>query len=122
MHGHSQRLLAFYQQVQPPDLAAHRRGHARHLGLEPRRHDQRIHLLDTENPYNTYTHTGLPPGPIGNPGRASLAAVMRPDGSPYLYYVASRDGVTHFSTTVAEHEAAVSRYQRGGKPMPKPQQ
>jgi UPF0755 protein len=75
---------------------------------------RRIHLKDTENPYNTYTHEGLPPGPISNPGRASLAAVMNPDGSPYFYYVASHDGVTHFSVTVAEHEAAVTRYQRGG--------
>lgn len=78
-----------------------------------------IHLRDTENPYNTYIHEGLPPGPIANPGRAALAAVMRPDGSPYLYFVAKKDGLGshHFSTTGAEHEAAVVKYQRGGRPM-----
>ena len=46
---------------------------------------QRIHLNDRENEYNTYTNEGLPPGPIANPGRGSLAAVMKPDGSPFLY-------------------------------------
>ena len=79
----------------------------------------RIHLDDRDNPYNTYTHEGLPPGPIANPGRAALAAVMHPDGSPYLYFVSKNDGTHHFSTTLAEHEAAVVKYQRGGKPLVK---
>ena len=80
---------------------------------------QRIHLDDRENPYNTYTHEGLPPGPITNPGRGSLAAVMKPDGSPYLYFVATNsEGRHHFSTTFAEHDAAVTKYQRGGRPAP----
>jgi UPF0755 protein len=59
----------------------------------------------------------LPPGPIANPGRAALAAVMRPDGSPYLYFVSKNDGTHQFSATLAEHEAAVVKYQRGGKPL-----
>jgi UPF0755 protein len=80
---------------------------------------QYIHLYDKENPYNTYTHEGLPPGPIANPGRAALEAVMKPDGSPYLYFVAKGDGTSYFSTNIAEHEAAVVKYQRGGKPMNK---
>jgi UPF0755 protein len=79
---------------------------------------QKIHLSDSDNPYNTYTHEGLPPGPITNPGRASLAAVMKPDGSPYLYFVAKHDGTSQFSTTFAEHQAAVVKYQRGGRAMP----
>jgi UPF0755 protein len=78
----------------------------------------RIHLDDAANPYNTYTHEGLPPGPISNPGRAALAAVFRPDGSNYLYFVAKNDGTHQFSATVAEHEAAVVKYQRGGKALP----
>ena len=78
---------------------------------------QYIHLRDVDNLYNTYTHEGLPPGPIANPGREALAAVMKPDGSPYLYFVAKGDGTSHFSTTVTEHEAAVVKYQRGGRPM-----
>jgi UPF0755 protein len=80
---------------------------------------QYIHLHDTENPYNTYTHEGLPPGPIANPGRAALEAVMKPDGTPYLYFVAKGDGTSYFSTNIAEHDAAVVKYQRGGRPMNK---
>jgi len=79
----------------------------------------RIHLDDTANPYNTYTHEGLPPGPIANPGRAALAAVFRPDGSNYLYFVAKNDGTHQFSATIADHEAAVVKYQRGGKALSK---
>ena len=75
---------------------------------------RRIHLDDPDNPYNTYTHEGLPPGPICNPGRAALEAVMRPDATPYLYFVSKNDGTHHFSKTLAEHEAAVDKYQRGG--------
>jgi UPF0755 protein len=78
---------------------------------------RRIHLDDRENPYNTYTHEGLPPGPIANPGRAALEAVMQPDRSGYLYFVSRNDGTHYFSKTVGEHEAAVTKYQRGGKPM-----
>jgi len=80
---------------------------------------RRIQLDDQANLYNTYTHEGLPPGPIANPGRAALAAVMRPDGSPYLYFVSKNDGTHQFSSTLAEHEAAVVKYQRGGKPLTK---
>ena len=79
----------------------------------------RIHLDDAANPYSTYAHEGLPPGPIANPGRAALAAVFRPDGTNYLYFVAKNDGTHQFSATIAEHEAAVVKYQRGGKAMAK---
>lgn len=80
---------------------------------------KRVHLQDAENLYNTYAHEGLPPGPISNPGRASLEAVLKPDGSPYLYFVSRNDGSHHFSATLVEHEAAVVKYQRGGRPMPR---
>jgi UPF0755 protein len=79
-----------------------------------------IQLQDKENPYNTYTHEGLPPGPISNPGRAALEAVMSPDKTPYLYFVAKNDGTHYFSRTVAEHTAAVVKYQRGGKAFGQP--
>jgi UPF0755 protein len=79
---------------------------------------RKIHLVDADNEYNTYMHEGLPPGPIANPGRGSLAAVMRPDGTPYLYYIGF-GGVTYFSATEAEHEAKVVKYLRGGRPMRK---
>jgi UPF0755 protein len=79
---------------------------------------RKIHLVDADNEFNTYIHEGLPPGPIANPGRGSLAAVLKPDGSPFLYYV-GYGGVTYFSATVAEHEEKVVKYMRGGKPMRK---
>jgi UPF0755 protein len=75
---------------------------------------RKIHLTDADNPYNTYTHEGLPPGPIANPGRAALEAVLQPDQTPYLYFVSKNDGTHYFSKTRAEHEAAVNKYQRGG--------
>jgi UPF0755 protein len=78
---------------------------------------RRIQLDDPENPYNTYTHEGLPPGPIANPGRAALEGVMASDKTPYLYFVSRNDGTHYFSKTVAEHNAAVVKYQRGGKPL-----
>ncbi len=73
---------------------------------------RKIHLTDVDNPYNTYTHEGLPPGPISNPGRAALEAVLAPDATPYLYFVSKNDGTHYFSKTRAEHEAAVNKYQR----------
>ena len=73
---------------------------------------RRIHLRDQDNPYNTYTHVGLPPGPISNPGRASLEAALSPKRSKYLYFVSKNDGTHHFSATVQEHERMVDKYQR----------
>lgn len=69
--------------------------------------------LASPSPYNTYVHAGLPPGPIANPGLAALEAVLAPTASPYLYFVARNDGTHAFSATLAEHNRAVDRYQRG---------
>jgi UPF0755 protein len=74
---------------------------------------RRIHLRDEDNPYNTYTNEGLPPGPISNPGRAALESVLDPERTRYLYFVARNDGTHQFSKTVQEHEAAVDKYIRG---------
>jgi UPF0755 protein len=74
---------------------------------------RRIHLRDPDNSYNTYTHEGLPPGPISNPGRAALEAVLAPERTRYLYFVARNDGTHQFSKSVQEHEAAVDKYIRG---------
>jgi len=71
----------------------------------------RVHL-ETDTPYNTYTRPGLPAGPICNPGAASIQAVLNPASTPYLYFVAKKDGTHHFSTTLVEHNAAVLRYQK----------
>jgi UPF0755 protein len=65
-------------------------------------------LRDT--PYNTYRIKGLPPGPIGNPGEDSLEAVLFPAQTPYLYFVARKDGTHQFSTTLDEHNRAVEKY------------
>jgi UPF0755 protein len=75
---------------------------------------RRIHLRDPDNPYNTYTHEGLPPGPITNPGKAALEAVFAPKKSRFLYFVSRNDKTHQFSKTIAEHEAAVEKYMRQG--------
>ena len=67
--------------------------------------------LRTESPYNTYLVKGLPPGPIGNPGRASIEAVLSPAEGGYLYFVSRNDGTHQFSMTLAEHNRAVMKYQ-----------
>jgi UPF0755 protein len=70
--------------------------------------------LDSLHPYNTYRHAGLPPGPIANPGVASIRAALDPAKSDSLYFVARADGSGghEFSSTIAAHEGAVSRYHR----------
>lgn len=67
--------------------------------------------LRTDTPYNTYTRFGLPPTPIALPGRASIDAALHPAEGEYLYFVARGDGTSQFSKTLAEHNAAVRRYQ-----------
>ncbi|HLG98985.1 MAG TPA: endolytic transglycosylase MltG [Bryobacteraceae bacterium] len=82
--------------------------------------DQRYHGtiyksdLESTNPYNTYQHAGLPPGPIANPGVASLKAALAPATSDYLYFVAKADGSGghQFSKTMDEHNRAVQSYRR----------
>src|SRR5712691_3214688 len=66
--------------------------------------------LLADDPYNTYRRPGLPPGPIASPGLAAIEAALRPAAVRYLYFVARDDRRHHFSTTVAEHNAAVARY------------
>ena len=68
--------------------------------------------LHIDSPYNSYTHTGLPPGPIGNPGEASLRAAYRPAHTDYLYFVANTQGGHFFSATLAEHNNNVIKYRR----------
>jgi UPF0755 protein len=67
-------------------------------------------LLDEQNPYNTYRHPGLPPGPICAPGLQALRAAADPPDVPYLYFVVSENGRHTFSTTYEDHLKAVRRY------------
>ena len=69
--------------------------------------------LQTDTPYNTYTRPGLPPTPISMPGKASLLAAVQPDATRALYFVARGDGSSVFSESLAEHNRAVDKYQRG---------
>jgi UPF0755 protein len=70
--------------------------------------------LDSDHPYNTYRHPGLPPGPIANPGMASIRAALEPADFDALYFVARADGSGghEFSSDIAAHHSAVSRYHR----------
>jgi UPF0755 protein len=68
-----------------------------------------------KSPYNTYLVPGLPPGPVGNPGRKSLEAVVAPATVPYLYFVATGDGRHTFSRTYGEHLRAIARSRREAK-------
>ena len=71
--------------------------------------------LLTPTAYNTYVNPGLPPGPIANPGKDSLEAVLRPAQSDYLYFVSKNDGSHYFSRNLKDHNRAVARYQLSGK-------
>jgi len=68
--------------------------------------------LNSDDPYNTYRRPGLPPGPITNPGKPSIEAVLHPAKAPALYFVATGapDGTSVFANTLAEHNANVAKF------------
>jgi len=68
--------------------------------------------LKRKHAYNTYQISGLPPGPIASPGKASLIAAIRPANEDYLYFVARNDGTHLFSKSLKDHNRGVNRYQR----------
>lgn len=68
--------------------------------------------LDSKSPYNTYRNRGLPPGPIANPGLGSIRAALYPAPTKNLYFVSRNDGTHQFSSSLAEHNRAVDKYQR----------
>jgi UPF0755 protein len=66
--------------------------------------------LESDSPYNTYRHKGLPPGPIANPGIDAIEAAAKPTPSDYLYYLTGKDGLMHYAKTFDEHKANVVKY------------
>jgi UPF0755 protein len=68
--------------------------------------------LQLDSPYNTYRHAGLPPGPIANPGEASIRAALHPAAGDALYFVANNQGGHVFARTLSEHQLNVARYRR----------
>ena len=68
--------------------------------------------LTQRTPYNTYVIRGLPPGPIANPGKEAIEAVLFPAKTNYLYFVSKNDGTHHFSKTLTDHNKAVQKYQK----------
>ena len=70
---------------------------------------EEITIADTriQNPYNTYQNPGLPPGPISSPGMSAIKAVLNPEKTEYLYFVAEKDGHHRFTKTYAEHLKAI---------------
>jgi UPF0755 protein len=73
-----------------------------------------LHHADMQfsSPYNTYRNAGLPPGPIGNPGRSALEAAMHPAQSDYFYFVADAQGHHRFAKTMEEHDKNVAAYRK----------
>ena len=73
-----------------------------------------LHHADMQfnSPYNTYRYVGLPPGPIGNPGRSSLEAAMHPAQTDYYYFVADAQGHHRFARTLEEHDKNVAAYRK----------
>lgn len=73
-----------------------------------------LHHADMQfaSPYNTYKYRGLPPGPIGNPGKSALEAAMRPAQTDYYYFVADAQGHHRFARTIEEHNKNVAAYRK----------
>ncbi len=71
--------------------------------------------LQSDSPYNTYRHKGLPPGPIANPGVAALRAAMKPARTDFMYFVADAQGHSRFSVDLKEHAQQVQAYREAAK-------
>jgi UPF0755 protein len=68
--------------------------------------------LKIDDPYNTYKYPGLPPGPIANPGKASIEAVINPEENDYIFFVADGTGGHAFARTLKEHNANVAKWRK----------
>jgi UPF0755 protein len=68
--------------------------------------------MQTDSPYNTYRHPGLPPGPIANPGKTSLEAALHPAASDYYYFVSNGNGHHNFARSLEEHNKNVAKFRK----------
>ncbi len=82
--------------------------------IRNRRRHNKIYYKDLEikSPYNTYIYSGLPPGPINNPGKAAINAALYPEQNDYYYFVASGDGGHYFAKTRVQHNRNVLKYRK----------
>ena len=78
--------------------------------MDTPKEDVTIEDTQIDSPYNTYRHVGLPPGPIANPGMASIEAILHPAETDFLYFVADRHGHNHYAYTYEEHLNLVNKY------------
>ena len=78
--------------------------------MDTPKEDVTIEDTKIDSPYNTYQHVGLPPGPIANPGMASIEAILHPAETDFLYFVADRRGHNHYAHTYEEHLNLVNKY------------
>ena len=83
-------------------------------GLEDFDGDIKSKDLNTPTPYNTYKRSGLPPGPIANPGIESINAALYPARTDFLFFVSKKDHTHYFSKNFDEHRQAVEKYQLSG--------
>jgi UPF0755 protein len=93
-----------------------------YAALLENRYRNAIHKSDlaSQNPYNTYQHAGLPPGPIANPGAEAIQAALHPAETDYLYFVAKADGGGHqFSSSLAGHVKATQSYRKDARKKPR---
>lgn len=99
-------------QTDPTVIYAINKGENKNDGLGPLGRRLLLKDLEVDSPYNTYKYPGLPPGPIANPGKASLEAALQPETHEYLYFVADGKGGHVFAKTLAEHNANVAQWRK----------
>lgn len=99
-------------QTDPSVIYALTKGKVKNDGQGPLGRRLLLKDLKIDSPYNTYKYAGLPPGPIANPGRASLEATLHPEGHDYVYFVADGTGGHVFAKSLAEHNRNVLKWRK----------
>jgi UPF0755 protein len=99
-------------QTDPTVIYAITKGEHKNEGKGPLGRRLLLKDLEIDSPYNTYKNPGLPPGPIANPGRASIKATLNPEEHDYIYFVADGTGGHIFSRTLDEHNRNVREWRK----------